>query len=157
MYKLKPCVVCNKDHNNPKYCSRECSRIYRYGYAFAERRCKCGKLLGEGWSGPKLCQNCRKNYTDWSKITLKQYREAHGTAQLHSRIRNLARAIAKKYGFITKCFNCDYTKHVEICHKKAVSSFEDYITIAEVNDIENLICLCPNCHWEFDNGLLVLI
>ena len=49
-----------------------------------------------------------------------------------------------------------YNKHIEIAHKKAVSDFDDSATIAEINDINNLIALCPNCHWEFDNGLLKL-
>ena len=34
--------------------------------------------------------------------------------------------------------------------------FDDNNTIAEINDISNLIGLCPNHHWEYDNGLLDL-
>ena len=29
-------------------------------------------------------------------------------------------------------------------------------TIEEINNINNLIGLCPNHHWEYDNGLLEL-
>jgi hypothetical protein len=25
-----------------------------------------------------------------------------------------------------------------------------------VNSLDNLVGLCPNCHWEFDHGLLQL-
>jgi len=54
------------------------------------------------------------------------------------------------------CKNCGYNKHIEICHIKSVSSFQDDIKISEINRRENLIALCPNCHWEFDNGILKL-
>ncbi len=52
------------------------------------------------------------------------------------------------------CANCNYDKHVELCHIKAIKDFPQTATLKEVNCKENLIQLCPNCHWEFDNGLL---
>lgn len=52
------------------------------------------------------------------------------------------------------CEICGYNKHVEVAHKKSVSSFDDSSTILQINDIANLIGLCPNHHWEFDNGIL---
>lgn len=50
---------------------------------------------------------------------------------------------------------CGYNKHVEVCHKQAIHTFSETATIGEVNAPENLLILCPNCHWEFDYGLLV--
>ena len=35
-----------------------------------------------------------------------------------------------------------------------MSDFSDDAKISEINDIRNLIALCPNHHWEFDNGKL---
>lgn len=55
---------------------------------------------------------------------------------------------------LKKCFCCEYSNHVEICHIKSVSSFSKDSLLSEINDPSNLIGLCPNCHWEFDNGLL---
>lgn len=53
-----------------------------------------------------------------------------------------------------KCCNkCGYDKHVEICHIKSVSSFSGDSLLGEINHKSNLMGLCPNCHWEFDNGL----
>jgi predicted restriction endonuclease len=43
---------------------------------------------------------------------------------------------------------------VEVAHIKAVSNFSEDSLISEINDISNLIGLCPNHHWEYDNGLL---
>ncbi len=36
-------------------------------------------------------------------------------------------------------------------HSNFVSNF-----MGEVNSKDNIIQLCPNCHWEFDKGLLSL-
>lgn len=52
------------------------------------------------------------------------------------------------------CANCGYTKHSEICHIKAVSSFPEDTNIDVINHKDNIIQLCPNCHWEFDSGNL---
>lgn len=49
-----------------------------------------------------------------------------------------------------------YDKHIEIAHIKAVADFDDGTLVSEINDINNLIALCPNHHWEYDNRLLEL-
>ena len=53
-----------------------------------------------------------------------------------------------------ECAECGYDKHYEICHILPINSFTEDSNISEVNDFDNLVALCPNCHWEFDNGLL---
>jgi predicted restriction endonuclease len=53
-----------------------------------------------------------------------------------------------------KCSNCSYDKHYEVCHIKDVKHFPEESFLSEVNQIDNLISYCRNCHWEFDNGLL---
>lgn len=50
-----------------------------------------------------------------------------------------------------KCICCGYDKHYEVAHIKAVSDFSDNALISEINNINNLIALCPNHHWEYDN------
>lgn len=75
-----------------------------------------------------------------------------------------ARSLIRRYaqqsyidsGNEMKCAVCGYDKHVEIAHIKAVSEFSDDTTIKEINSIDNLIALCPNHHWEYDNGVLKL-
>lgn len=71
-----------------------------------------------------------------------------------SAIQKNARAVYKTFNPQPKCAICGYSKCVEVAHKKAVSDFEDNATVREINSIENLIGLCPNHHWEFDNGML---
>ena len=69
-------------------------------------------------------------------------------------IRKCANSIFKLKNIPRKCVICGYDKHIEIAHIKAVSEFSDDTLISEINDISNLVALCPNHHWEFDNGLL---
>lgn len=54
------------------------------------------------------------------------------------------------------CVICGYDKYYEVCHINSVSNFDNDTLIGEINNLDNLIALCPNCHWEFDNGLLML-
>jgi hypothetical protein len=55
-----------------------------------------------------------------------------------------------------RCVNCGYDKHIEVCHRRALTSYPLDTPIAIVNDLSNLVGLCPNCHWELDHGLLQL-
>ena len=71
-----------------------------------------------------------------------------------STIQKIARKIFKEHNNEFKCLICGYDKHVEIAHIKPVSEFDDNSIISEINDINNLIALCPNHHWEYDNGFL---
>lgn len=71
-----------------------------------------------------------------------------------SAIQKNARKIFYAYNNSPKCAICGYDKHVEIAHIKAVSDFSDETTIREINSVSNLIGLCPNHHWEYDNGLI---
>lgn len=68
---------------------------------------------------------------------------------------NLIRFYAKKIIANQEkiCQNCGYSKHVEVCHIKPVSKFPDTAKLDEVNNITNLLLLCPNCHYEFDHFL----
>jgi len=52
------------------------------------------------------------------------------------------------------CAICGYSNKVEICHIKSVASFSKAASISEINNIDNLVALCPNHHWEFDKGLI---
>ena len=73
-----------------------------------------------------------------------------------SSIQHLARRAFFETTPSPKCAICGYDKHVEVAHIKPVSGFSDEATMREINSFSNLIGLCPNHHWEFDNGLLKL-
>lgn len=147
------CSNCNRKTTNPKFCSKSCAAIINNKIP---KRIKvnyyCSKCGKEVAYQRKFCRTCRPNYIDWTKV---KYKDIKGKRlyQKHSRIRGLARRLYEKSGFPMKC-SCGYHKHVEICHIKPIAQFHPNTPISVINDINNLIALCPNCHWEFDNGLL---
>ena len=51
------------------------------------------------------------------------------------------------------CVICGYSNY-EVAHIKAVSDFADDTLVENINSIENLAALCPNHHYEYDNGIL---
>lgn len=73
-----------------------------------------------------------------------------------SAIQKTARRIYFENIKAPKCEICGYTNHVEVAHIKPVSEFPKTATIKEINSLDNLIGLCPNHHWEYDNGILKL-
>jgi len=44
-----------------------------------------------------------------------------------------------------------YAELSPVAHRKDVSAFPDTATISEINDLANLVGLCPTHHWEFDH------
>lgn len=73
-----------------------------------------------------------------------------------SSIRKDAQLVFAEFNPHPKCAICGYDKHIEVAHIKAVSEFDDSTPIKVINSIDNLIALCPNHHWEYDNGILEL-
>lgn len=71
-------------------------------------------------------------------------------------IRKHAHYVFNKHHEHQECKVCGYDAHIEVCHIKSVSSFSDETLIKEINSIDNLVGLCPNHHWEFDNGRIEL-
>ncbi|MFN4973832.1 MAG: HNH endonuclease [Bacteroidota bacterium] len=74
----------------------------------------------------------------------------HHRSSAYALVRSRARTIARKLN-LTTCIRCGYNKHVEIAHIKAISEFDETALLSEINSKENLMPLCPNCHWENDN------
>jgi len=89
-----------------------------------------------------------------TKGELFEYRKNWQSAR--SAIQKSARAVYRSYYPKPKCAICGYSNCVEVAHIKAVSEFENDATIREINSVDNLIGLCPNHHWEYDNGILIL-
>ena len=158
------CLHCGKDNNNEKFCSRSCNLLYQNrlkNNKIYDGLCKhCNEKISNKWTSRKYCDACQEicnpNIVNWSKITVKQLRDKLKTFQFHARIRALARKNYQNNNKPKECKICGYKKYFEICHIKPISQFSTDTTIAQVNDINNLVALCRNCHWEFDHGLLTL-
>ena len=96
-----------------------------------------------------------KNIVDISNLTKGQLFDRYKQWQTaRSAIAKMARQIFNNSTKSKRCAICGYDKHYEVAHIKAVSDFDDDVLISEINDINNLIALCPNHHWEHDNNVL---
>lgn len=73
--------------------------------------------------------------------------------ECNSRIRSFNR-IWNKHLIKSSCTVCQYSSHIELAHIKAIREFDIFSKIGDINDESNILVLCPNHHWEFDNGIL---
>ncbi len=150
-----PCLNCGKLTMNPKFCCSSCSATYT-NKAYQKRKPKprlC-KHCGEPISGRRTtCVECNPNLMNWMGRTLGELQH-RAKYQVSAHLRTIARNVYDKAALPRTCANCGYDKHVEICHVRAINSFPDDTPIATINDLMNLVALCPNCHWELDHGLL---
>jgi hypothetical protein len=91
--------------------------------------------------------------------TLGRLKEKYANQYLPAAGFNLVREQARKKlrnEGRTVCENtvCTYRNHVQACHRVPITDFPLTATIAVVNASDNLLALCPNCHWDFDHGYL---
>jgi len=153
---IRQCLRCGSETTNPKFCSTSCAAKHNNVIApkrtKQQRFCKhCGIQISERRT---VCDSCIPNQVDWSHRTLGEVQIA-AKYQINAVGRDLARQSYKRSGCPRICQNCGYSKHVEICHIKAVKDFPIDTPMSIVSGIDNLVALCPNCHWEFDHGHLL--
>ncbi len=127
-----------------KFCNRQCSAAYVN--KFSEKR-RVPVQLELQFPKPKPSE-----ISEVAKYTKKEfYNYRKNWQSANSGIRKHSRAVYRDSGKPYKCNSCGYRKHVEISHIIAVSEFPDSTLIKEINSINNLMALCPNCHWESTN------
>ena len=166
------CETCKKEFDKLErfvkksehhFCSRKCSNTksnenrWKNHVTLKEKyKCQsCGKKR-DYRTKHLLCEVCYSiTQTDKNKSTtlgeLKHKHNQRVNARWYSaEIRNFARnwnpTLVNK-----PCQECGYSKHTELCHIKAIKNFDDDATLGEINHPTNLLVLCPNHHWEFDN------
>jgi hypothetical protein len=155
----------NKYYDNPKYCKMcSCVILVKNSEKVSEVRKKtfCNKTCSASYNNTKRPTKVKpvkgetKVVFDFLLGLTKNelFGKAKNWQSARTCIRKHAAFIYNKYAGTKCCINCGYHKHIEICHITAVSKFLGNSLITDINSIENLIGLCPNCHWEFDNNLL---
>jgi 5-methylcytosine-specific restriction endonuclease McrA len=149
------CLHCNLETQNPKFCSMSCAAKHN-NKKYPKRIRSIIYCQNCGLEKPnsvhkesKYCRVCRPNYGQDLTLAQAIYKK-HGAPNAYTLIRVRARQIAKSINLV-KCSKCSYDKHIEIAHIKAISDFSQDTLISEINSLDNLLALCPNCHWEFDN------
>ena len=161
------CLECNLETNNPKFCGRSCAAKYnnkKTPKRKSKKKCSLCDNYVKNWR-TTLCifhhtEYIQNRFEYIKERTLSEYWEKDSLKNLPKSSKNVhLRLLARshfKHLINLPCYNCGYNKHVELCHIKPISSFNEKNTVKEVNCEKNLIQLCPNCHWEFDNGLLII-
>ncbi len=162
---MNKCKFCSKETNNPKYCSRSCA-AKQSNKEFPRRKIitkckKCDNLI-RTWRD-KYCElhfeemlhekqlRCKeiKLIDYWNKKSINGKHQSWKNSHIREFNRRWNKDLKKK-----PCENCGYTKHVELAHIKSINQFDENATLGEINHPNNVIQLCPNCHWELDNGLI---
>lgn len=164
-----------KEVRRKKFCSHSCAAAFNTprrepkGPRIIEcERCAKPFAFVKKYSGAtkrRFCDACYKH----AMIDTRGHLPVNGTrtkGELFSSRRNWqsARSTIRKHAAKTfyasgrpmTCEWCGYTHYIEICHRRSVASFDGTATLDEINHPTNLTALCPNHHWEFDNGLLQL-
>ena len=162
----KPRIIA-KSKTGLFFCSPECKQAEQriggkleidfYGSNSRKNKCRnCGVRIRNSKTG--LCQDCYYTQVILStgKLTkLDMQNTLYTPRNMYQRIRNHAHnCMIRMYKNEKKCAVCGYSIHVELCHKKPISEFKDKALLSEINAEENLVYLCRNHHWEFDNGYL---
>lgn len=169
------CKTCNKEfykynselENHPNsFCSRSCAaKFNNKGVAHnkpKKRKCtRCNSFFKrEKGYRSLLCPECKAQVIDYQSLTLKEYHSKNSIKNKHPSWKNAHIRCFNRYWnkdkILLPCANCGYTKHVELCHIKSITDFSESTTLGEVNHADNVIQLCPNCHWEFDHNLFDL-
>lgn len=170
------CLTCGKvilvqDHQRAaevrlkRFCNHSCAA--RYSNKVSPKRCRlltksitckvCG-LPSEVKckSRQKTCDACKELHSIESISKGELFQKRRNWQSARSTIQRHARLIYQKSGKPMTCQVCGYSHYVEVAHIQPVSSFDDSTKVLEINKAENLAALCPNHHWEYDHGLLVL-
>lgn len=155
------------------FCSRRCSaqhfnKINKTHNRLKQRKCQiCDKIfIPDSSSVSKIkCNNCKGPSAKEKKLklqnkTIEEYYSTIKWKAKHPQYKwNHIRILCKRWNSnlrLQPCQVCKYSKHIELAHIKAVSSFKETVTLGEINHPNNILCLCPNHHWEFDKELLKL-
>lgn len=160
------CLQCNtiiESKHAKMFCSRSCAATYnntKNPKRTLTKKCiKCEVLIS---SSKKYCKVCAgtvlnthggprsKSIQISDNYTIEHVVKRTGSNR-YDRVRAHAHRKYKAELLKPTCNQCSYNKHVEICHIIPISDFPKTTTLKEVNDRNNILFLCPNCHWEYDN------
>lgn len=169
-----------------KFCNRSCAAQFN-NKKFPKKPSvnkgiceECGaeiefrRLKKGGYSHRKFCNLCLKNirvanannraWHNLEPIPFEEQTKGDVKARNHNtrlwwgnRINSHARKVYAVSGKPKICAECGYSRHVDICHIRDIKDFPDTSRVKEINNVNNLIALCKNHHWELDHGFIDLL
>lgn len=118
------------------------------------------------------CLGCNVRIKNASSYCLKCYRQTQIQAYLNNtqplsgylhkcpknpsyfvKVRQHARRVAKQLKlYDSGCACCPFLIGLQVCHVNSIASYDLSTPINIVNAPNNLVILCPNCHWLQDHG-----
>lgn len=111
------------------------------------------RLSSGNLSRPIYCAICKSASSNWVQESKAYLFKKYSVFAAHAKIRRHSRIVYEKSGKPHRCEVCGYARHIEVCHRRGVAQFPEDALIVEINDIDNLIALCPTHHWEHDNPI----
>lgn len=147
-----PCNGIIFEIKSKKFCNSACANTFlsikrkevrKYKYRCTD----CGCVLKRR----KLrCNECNEKISPKYETIKDALYHKHHKASGFAYIRWNARSkLLKNREYL--CEYCGYSKIVECCHLKPITSFSLDTKIEEVNDLDNLLFMCPNHHWEMEH------
>lgn len=146
--------ICNLLNCSKGTISFHCgTKVYREKHICTQ----CGTKLTSGSKNKsRLCSVCKGEISLITRTKGEHFKNRKNWQSARSSIQRHARKVYFANYIQPCCRICQYLRHVEVAHIKSVSVFPDTALIKEINDINNLVGLCPTHHWEYDNGYLTL-
>ena len=155
---MNNCLHCGVATANAKYCSRSHAAIHTNQQAPKRRLTRtcaeCETLIP---GSRQFCAVHGKRKADYRLLTVAQLK-AKDAIKHPSYYRGYLNSITRLLNAHRPrvCQACGYAKHVEYCHVLPIKAFPDSTTVQEVSGPTNILVLCPNCHWEYDHGLVTV-
>lgn len=152
---FKPVIIEKIPNLKCSYCDKEFYRkdsgikASRSGFHFCSRICK-----QEAQKSRKIVEVVPAHYGNNSQTKGGLYELRGGRTQGRSTLSRLARSTYVNSSLPKHCVYCGYDTHYEVCHIRPVSDFPPEALVSDINAMTNLVALCPNHHWELDNGKL---
>ena len=124
------------------------SRVQKHREKSRKKCPTCDSMILAESKSCKSCHHASRILIDDTRSLNDLIYTKHHKSSAYALIRARARNVCKD----EPCIRCGYDLHTEVAHKRPISSFDGNTPISEVNSKENLMRLCPNCHWEYDRG-----
>lgn len=159
--KISKCKYCKEPiPANKSFCNRSCSAKFNNKPQGICKMCKCPIPKANKYCGScrsKGFRNSINKRSDWIYSTTVRDILSKNKGQPsnnYRQIRDHARQLYINSNNPQKCAICGYSLHFDVCHIVSIKDFHLDTTIDKVNSIDNLVALCKNHHWEFDNNYI---
>lgn len=172
-YEIEKCVYDRKIREGSNFfCTSSCSAKYNNKKRPKRKRKEkdsstvCPVCGGEKSRGSVKCMKCTKRERS-AYIMNKELgfyigfdKKLPYLSRRCTEIRREARRVMEENEAIEKvcafCHNHEFDNILEVHHIKAITDFDPHDKVSAVNDVKNLVWLCPNHHRMLELGLIKL-